>query len=68
MKKMYVKPEMMAKEIKVASLICLSLQQNAYADDSEVLVKERGTRTEVEVEDPEEILSIENEPNYGSIW
>ncbi len=67
MKKMYVKPEMMAKEIKVASLICLSLQ-SAAADSSEVLVKERGTRTEVEVEDPEEILSIENEPNYGSIW
>jgi P pilus assembly chaperone PapD len=67
MKKMYVKPEMMANEITIESLICLSLQ-SAAADDSAALVKERGTRTEVEAEDPEEILSIENEPNYGSIW
>ena len=58
---------MTANEIETASLICLSLQSGA-ADSSDALVKERGSRTEVEAEDPEEILSIENEPEYGSIW
>ena len=67
MKKTYMQPLMTAHKIEIESLICLSLQ-SAPADGSTVLVKERGTRTEVEVEDPEEILSIENEPSYGSIW
>ena len=57
---------MTANEIETASLICLSLQ--GTADGSDALVKERGSRTEVEAEDPEEILSIESEPEYGSIW
>ncbi len=67
MKKTYMQPLMTAHKIEIESLICLSLH-DAPANNSEVLVKERGTRTEVEVEDPEEILSIENEPSYGSIW
>ena len=58
---------MTANEIEIASLICLSLQSGT-ANESDALVKERGSRTEVEAEDPEEILSIENEPEYGSIW
>ena len=45
MKKIYVKPEMQANEIKAATLICLSKSPN-YADkDGLVLGKERGTRT-----------------------
>ena len=66
MKKVYMQPLMTANEIETASLICLSLQ--GTADGSDALVKERGSRTEVEAEDPEEILSIESEPEYGSIW
>jgi hypothetical protein len=46
MKKIYVKPEMQANEIKVATQICTLSKTNSYADKNGlVLGKERGTRT-----------------------
>jgi hypothetical protein len=46
MKKIYVKPEIQANEIKVATQICTLSKTNEYATkNGTVLGKERGTRT-----------------------
>jgi len=46
MKKIYVKPGMQAKEIKAATLICLSRDYDNHAiKGNEVLGKDRGSRS-----------------------
>ena len=69
MKKAYMKPELLANAISVESLICLSIQ-NGNADESAVLVKERGSRDEAidanEVID--EINAADAEVTYGNLW
>ena len=64
-----MKPELLANPINVESLICLSIQEGT-ADNSAVLVKERGSREEAidanEVID--EINAADAEVTYGNLW
>ena len=69
MKKTYMKPETLVNTLEVQSLVCLSIQE-AAADNSAVLVKERGSREEAidanEVID--EINAADAEVTYGNLW
>jgi hypothetical protein len=69
MKKTYMKPEILASIIDLESLVCLSIQ-DGQADESAVLVKERGSREEAvdanEVID--EINAADAEVTYGNLW
>jgi hypothetical protein len=69
MKKTYMKPELMANTINVEALICLSIQESA-ADNSAVLVKERGSREEAIDADEviDEINAADAEVTYGNLW
>ena len=69
MKKAYMKPELLANTINVESLICLSIQESP-ADNSAVLVKERGSRDEAVDADEviEEINAADAEVTYGNLW
>ena len=69
MKKTYMKPEILANTIDTESLICLSIQ-GGQADDSAVLVKERGSRDEALAADEviEEINAADTEVTYGNLW
>ena len=68
MKKAYMKPEVLVQEIELESLVCLSIVEG-NADSSAVLVKERGSRAETEVDETAEILQdVEAQPEYGNLW
>jgi len=69
MKKQYMKPEVLANEIELESLVCLSIVEG-NADDSAVLVKERGTRGEdIDVNEViDEINAADAEATYGNLW
>jgi hypothetical protein len=69
MKKAYIRPELLANTINIESLICLSIQEGA-ANESAVLVKERGSRDEAINADEviEEINAADAEVTYGNLW
>ena len=69
MKKAYMKPEILANAIEIESLICLSIQEGT-ADNSAVLVKERGSREDAidAAEVIDEINAADAEVTYGNLW
>ena len=69
MKKTYIKPELLAHKIELESLVCLSIV-NGNADDSAVLVKERGTRGEdIDVDEViDELNAADADVTYGNLW
>ena len=70
MKKQYMKPEVLANEIELESLVCLSIVDGGTADTSDVLAKERGTRGEdIDVNEViDEINAADAEATYGNLW
>ena len=66
MKKEYIKPEITATEINMASLVCVSIVEGEVANkDGEVLTKDRfGNERDQEVVGAD----METEPQYGDLW
>ena len=65
-----MKPEVLVNNINMESLICLSIVDGGTADNSAVLVKERGTRGEdVDMNEViDEINAADAEATYGNLW